>query len=81
MAIFAMAFFYISFHVRRKNMTEKLLDVDQLAVRLNVPKSWIYARTRETGPEAIPRIKLGKYCRFDEKQVTQWLERRTYPGA
>jgi excisionase family DNA binding protein len=62
-------------------MTEKLLNVDQLADRLNVPKSWVYARTRETGPEAIPKIKLGRYCRFDEKQVSKWLERHASPEA
>jgi len=61
-------------------MTDKLLSVDQLADRLNVPKSWIYARTRESGPETIPRVKLGRYVRFDQKRVSDWIERRTRGG-
>lgn len=61
-------------------MTEKLLSVDQLADRLNVPKSWIYARTRESGPETIPRVKLGRYVRFDQRRVSDWIERRTRGG-
>ena len=52
---------------------EKLLTLEELAERLKVRKSWIYARTRETGPGTIPRIKVGKYLRFEEKPVLDWL--------
>jgi len=37
---------------------------------LNVPKSWIYQRTRTN---EIPHYKLGKYLKFDIDEVTAWL--------
>ncbi|MBW2132006.1 MAG: helix-turn-helix domain-containing protein [Deltaproteobacteria bacterium] len=52
------------------------MTVEQLAETLNVPKSWVYARTMETGPNAIPRLKLGKYVRFRPADVMDWLERQ-----
>ena len=45
-------------------MSQELLTVDELAEHLKVPKSWIYSRTREKGPDSIPRIQAGKYIRF-----------------
>ena len=52
---------------------QNLLSVKELADKLNVPKSWIYSRTRETGQEAMPRIKVGKYCRFVLAESSQDL--------
>ena len=52
----------------------KLITPDELAERLSVQKSWLYARTRETGPGSIPRIKVGKYLRFSEEDVMDWLK-------
>jgi len=57
-------------------MNQHLLNVDQLAENLNVPKSWVYSRTRETGPDAMPKIKVGKYCRFVLDDVTAWLKHK-----
>ena len=50
-------------------MNDRLLDPDQLAAKLAVPKSWVYAQTRKKGPEAIPRLRVGKYVRFRESDV------------
>ena len=55
-------------------MQENLLSVDQLAENLNVPKSWVYSRTRETGPDAMPKIRVGKYRRFVLADVLAWLK-------
>ena len=52
----------------------QLLTVDELATELKVPRSWVYSRSRETGPTAIPRIKVGKYLRFNLDAVIAWLE-------
>ena len=51
-------------------------NVEQLAEFLRVPKSWIYERTRGTGPEVIPHFKIGKYVRFDpnSEEFRSWLE-------
>ena len=57
-------------------MNQNLLTVDELSESLNVPKSWIYSRTRETGPDAMPSIKVGKYCRFVLDDVMAWLKRQ-----
>ena len=55
---------------------QDFLTISELSDRLKVPKSWLYSRTRETGPEAIPRIKVGKYLRFRFEDVMQWIENR-----
>jgi excisionase family DNA binding protein len=59
----------------------ELLTIQEMAERLKVPVSWLYARTRQTGPGTIPRIKVGKYLRFEEAKVMEWLERAARPVA
>jgi excisionase family DNA binding protein len=53
-----------------------LLDVSEIAEALKVPKSWIYSRTRETGPDAMPKVRVGKYLRFVREDVFAWLQKR-----
>jgi len=55
---------------------EDMRTPEELAKSLKVHKSWIYAQTRETGPDAIPRIRVGKYLRFSEKEVMDWLKKK-----
>lgn len=55
---------------------DNLITVKDLADALKVPKSWVYARTRETGPGAIPRLQVGKYRRFILQDVLNWLEKK-----
>jgi excisionase family DNA binding protein len=55
---------------------EELLTIEELAGKLKVPKSWVYSRTRETGPGSLPRLKTGKYLRFEEGAVMEWLRGR-----
>ena len=55
-------------------MKLEFLTVDQLAKGLQIPKSWVYGKTRETGPEAIPRVKVGKYIRFVVSEVMDLLK-------
>ena len=55
-------------------LNPKLLSVEELSESLNVPKSWVYSRTREIGPDTIPKIKVGKYCRFVLDDVLDWLK-------
>ena len=57
-------------------MNQNFLTIGELAKLLKVPKSWLYSRTRETGPETIPRVKVGKYIRFVEADVMEWLKRK-----
>jgi excisionase family DNA binding protein len=57
-------------------MNQNLLSVGELAEKLNLPVSWVYSRTRETGPGTIPRVRLGKYVRFEWDKVKEWIERQ-----
>ncbi len=54
-----------------------LLDVDELAERLNVPKGWIYERTSRGD---IPFIKVGKYVRFEWSVILDWLQEESEPS-
>jgi len=58
-------------------MNHNLLTVEQLAESLSVKKSWIYSRSRETGPDAMPKIKVGKYRRFILEDVLVWLKEQS----
>ena len=57
-------------------MEKNLLTIDELAEKWKVKKSFLYSRTRETHKNAIPRLKIGKYLRFVEAEVMEWLERQ-----
>ena len=56
-------------------MNEPLLDVNGISKVLDIQPSWIYSKTRQKGPDAIPVIRVGKYCRFRLSEVLEWLER------
>ncbi len=58
-------------------MESNFLTVKELAEKLRVPKSWVYARTRETGSNAMPRLKVGKYRRFILRDVLEYLKKQT----
>jgi len=53
---------------------DELMTIDELAARLKVQKSFLYSRTRETGPDAIPNIRIGKYIRFNFGDVMKWFQ-------
>ena len=58
------------------NGTGRLLTAEQVAEMYQVPKSWVYSRTRKRGAERLPHLKLGKYLRFEEGAVREFLERQ-----
>jgi hypothetical protein len=51
--------------------------IDDLEERTGLPKSWWYARTRETGPGSVPRIKAKKYLLFIPQEVDEWLRKQS----
>lgn len=55
-------------------MEKKLINIDGMADQLGVPVSWIYSRTRT---KEIPFYKIGKYVRFDPREVIQWYRDKT----
>lgn len=58
------------------NYEHSFMTVEEMAEVLKVPKSWIYSRSRETGPGTMPRLKVGKYLRFVETDVMDWLRKQ-----
>ena len=57
-------------------MNQNFLSVEELSRFLKVPKSWVYLRSRENGPDAMPKVKVGKYCRFLLDDVMDWLKKQ-----
>jgi excisionase family DNA binding protein len=56
---------------RRSEMEEKrLLNVDEVADYLKIPKSTLYKMCSE---REIPCAKIGKHWRFDKKLIDEWF--------
>ena len=54
-------------------MKQQLIGIKEMSEKLNVPVSWLYSRTRTND---IPHYKIGKYVRFDESMVWEWLNQQ-----
>ena len=57
-----------------------LLTAQDVADRLGVAPSWVWAQARAG---RIPHIRLGRYCRFREEALEAWitqLERKAAGG-
>ncbi|WP_371878691.1 helix-turn-helix domain-containing protein [Conexibacter sp. DBS9H8] len=57
-------------------MTERLLTPEEVGRLLAVPKSWVYGAAR-TGQ--LPAVRLGRYVRFREATIVEWLEKGSSP--
>lgn len=55
------------------NETDELLTIDEIAAKLKVKKSFLYAPCRRKGHDAIPFVKVGKYLRYRFAEVTEWI--------
>jgi len=53
-------------------MGNALRTADEVAARLQVPKTWVYRAAREG---ALPSVRCGRYRRFDDRDVDRWIER------
>jgi excisionase family DNA binding protein len=49
-----------------------LLDADEVAQILRVPRSWVYGHLKE-----LPVIRLGRYVRFRRSEIERFLEQRS----
>jgi len=47
---------------------------------LQVPVSWVYERTRPHAAKRLPHLKIGKYLRFAESAVLEWIEQQQVAG-
>lgn len=55
----------------------ELITPKEMTEKLRVPLSWLYRRTRAKGLGAMPRVRIGKYLRFNLAAVMEWVN-RTY---
>jgi excisionase family DNA binding protein len=57
-------------------VTNTFLTVQELAQLFNVKVSWIYDRTRCTGPELIPHVRFGRQIRFHiaSEDFKSWIK-------
>jgi excisionase family DNA binding protein len=60
---------------------DRLLTVSDVADLLQVPVSWVYARTRKRSVERIPGYRLGKYWRFRRDEVLAWVDSQRSHGG
>lgn len=63
---------------RLGGMSNSLRTADEVAARLQVPKSWVYRAAREG---ALPSVRCGRYRRFDDRDVDRWIERGRQSSA
>lgn len=54
----------------------QLRTAQQIAEQLQVPATFVYRLAREG---AIPVVQLGRYKRFDQVAIDQWIESRLQP--
>lgn len=52
-------------------MNQNLIGIKEMAEKLDLPVSWFYSRTRTN---EIPHYKIGKYVKFNEFEVWDWLK-------
>jgi len=57
-----------------------LITPGEMADDLKVKLSWLYRQTMQHGEKAIPRVKVGKYLRFNRDAVLNWLKDRQNGG-
>jgi excisionase family DNA binding protein len=50
-----------------------LLTVQDAARLLNVPVSWVYEHVRPGAQDRLPVLKVGKYLRFDARDLREYL--------
>ena len=60
-------------HAARVGGSNRLLSVDELAAYLGVPKKTVYGCWRQWG---LRGYRVGRYLRFRERHVEEWLQSR-----
>ena len=56
----------------------EFIDSKELALRWNLPESWVREQVRSRSTDPIPHIRFGKYVRFrwESPELEGWAERR-----
>lgn len=53
---------------------DQLLTVQDAARFLNVTASWVYEHVRDDAEDRLPVLKLGKYLRFDQRDLRDYVD-------
>jgi hypothetical protein len=63
--------------------TYEFIDSKELALRWNVPESWIREHVRARSTDPISHVRFGKYVRFrwGSPELEHWAERRIVSGS
>ena len=56
------------------DVVDDLLTVDEAARYLHVPLSWVYEHARAGSGDRLPVIKVGKYLRFDRRDLRAYID-------
>jgi|SRR3974390_2638124 len=64
----------------RREDSERLLTVEEVAALLHVPISWVYGRLRKPSAERLPAYRLGKYWRFRQDEIHAWVKHQCGDG-
>ena len=59
---------------------ERLLTPQDLAQRFQVPVTWVYGACRPRANDPLPYVKVGRYLRFEESAVREYLQKRKRRG-
>jgi excisionase family DNA binding protein len=51
-------------------VSSQLLTAEQVAERLGMTKEWVWAQVRA---DRIPHVRLGRYRRFRQESIDDWL--------
>jgi hypothetical protein len=56
----------------------EFIDCRELALRWNLPESWVRDQVRRRTSDALPHVRFGKYVRFrwNSPELEGWAERR-----
>ncbi len=58
--------------------SRELIDVAALAERLGVTQRFV---RRLTAEDRVPFLKIGKFVRFDPREIDQWVDERRRPSS
>lgn len=58
---------------RLVDMTGRLMNADEVARMLGVPKTWVYEQSRKG---RIPTVTLGRYRRYRSEAIAAWVRER-----
>lgn len=58
------------------SLTEPLLNADEAAQLLHVPRSTLYELVRS---RRLPHVRVGRGLRFTRHDLARWVEANTYP--